>query len=151
MKRFFSLNVISLCAVTAFLSTSCISDAPGDHFYRTLWTSSDSPLGKITIEFLCGGQISIQSPDAVGSYGTYVSDGHTARFNGLTLMYESESAAALAESDDIVAISGNVKTLQQRILIEEAHRSGDLLTIIWHLEGSSTARTSRLTRLSAYE
>ena len=48
---------LAICAAAAFIFTSCIFDAPGDRFYRTLWRSSEVPLGpfsvdKLTLEFL---------------------------------------------------------------------------------------------------
>lgn len=118
--------------------TSCIYDAHGDEFYRTLWTGTDSTLGKVTVEFLCGDQICIKSPDAVGSYGTYQSDGQTASFEGVNLRYDAPSRE-------------RATTGQGLVIIEEAHRNGDTITLFWHLDGSSEVHTLVLERLSAYE
>lgn len=118
--------------------TSCIYDAPGDKFYRTLWTGTDSNLGKVTVEFLCGGQICIKSPDAVGSYGVYESDGQAASFEGVSLRYDAISLERAATGPSLV-------------IVEEAHRNGDTITLFWHLEGSSEVHTLVLERLSAYE
>lgn len=118
--------------------TSCIYDAPGDEFYRTLWTGTDNTLGKVTVEFLCGDQICIKSPDAVGSYGTYQCDGQTASFKGLSLRYDALSCERTATGPEL-------------IIIEEAHSNGDTITLLWHLDGSSEVHTLVLERLSAYE
>lgn len=138
MKRFLHINIISLCAVTAFLSSSCIYDAPGDEFYRTLWTGIDNALGKVTVEFLCGDQICIKSSKAVGSYGTYQSNGQTASFEGLSLRYEALSRERTTTGPGL-------------IIIDEAYSNGDTITLSWHMDGSSEVHTLVLERLSAYE
>lgn len=44
MKRIINSTAVIIPMVTAmFFSTSCIYDAPGDKFYRTLWKSSPEP------------------------------------------------------------------------------------------------------------
>lgn len=148
----------SMQTVTIALSVlfqSCIYDAPGDKFYRTLWVSEDSGtedsrpesetsaqlssddseftpvLQGTTLEFLCGGSVSISASGAIGSYGTYEHHNLTARFQDLSLTYQ---------------INGSYI----RIIIEEAHRSNDLLTINWHLSGSSESHATRLVRRSEY-
>ncbi len=130
MKRFHTLctAILSLMAA-AFLCTSCIYDRPaGDNFYRTLWTSSESPFEGLTIEFLCGGSISAQAHNAAGSFGTYSPDGSTAYFTNLHLILD-----------------------QGKILIEEAHRTDDdQMLISWHFEGSPDSSTTKMHRLSDY-
>lgn len=125
MKRLFTCYVVLI----PILATSCIYDAPGDKFYRTLWKSESQPIKGLTIEFLCDGQIRAEASDAAGSYGFYESDDYTAWFTGLTLEYE-----------DTV------------IIIESATRSGDTLTIKWHyLHEASIPYTSTLKRRSSYD
>ena len=129
MKRFTtSLTAAVLMTAAVFGLNSCIYEAPGDNFYRTLWTSSEEPLGKITLEFLCGKQISVKSPDAAGTFGTYESDGYWAWFEGLTLTYDGTT-----------------------VYILEARRSDDLLHLTWFTDSDSTPHTTLMHRLSAYE
>lgn len=133
MKRFFTPAI--LLVIVLLMATSCIYDAPGDKFYRTLWVSEEASCGKLTIEFLCGGSISATSTGAVGSYGTYTSDDHTAHFSNLRLRYYPEGP------DNAPVV----------IILEEAHRTGDALVVIWHHSDSTTSYTTRLVRKGSYE
>ena len=88
--------------------SSCIYDSPNDRFYRTLWISEESPFnnaeavatygledggdnlsngGRLTLEFLCDGNITVTATGAVGSYGTYDTYGTSAYFASLELSY----------------------------------------------------------------
>ena len=189
-----------MTALTSILLlTSCIYDAPGDRFYRTLWTSSEAtfytagtndgtdigtdivtevstagdtdsdtdiateastagstdigtdiatevstagstdigtaagitPHG-LTLEFLCGGSVCVYSTGAVGSYGTYDTHGTTAYFTDLRLTYHNNGTPTV-------------------IIIEEAHRTDDLLLISWHYSGSATSYSTRMVRKSSYD
>lgn len=135
----------------ALLMQSCIYDAPDDRFYRTLWTTEEPPFGdslaamaegntsnesdgRLTIEFLCGGTVSVTATGAVGTIGTYDTYGETAYFANLRLNYQS----GMRGSDPIV------------IILEEAHRTDDLMLISWHVSGSDTSYTTRLVRQKRY-
>lgn len=135
----------------ALLMQSCIYDAPDDRFYRTLWVSEEPPFGdslaamaegntsngsggRLTIEFLCGGTVSVTATGAVGTIGTYDTYGETAYFASLRLNYQS----GMRGSDPIV------------IILEEAHRTDDLMLISWHVSGSETSYTTRLVRQKRY-
>lgn len=131
---------LAICAAAAFIFTSCIFDAPGDRFYRTLWRSSEVPLGpfsvdKLTLEFLCGQSISIEAEDTTSGipvkivrYGTYENDGETAVLEGLTI------------------------SLQDReITFMEARRNGDTLFLLWRVEDSVYPFTTAMHRLSSYD
>ena len=141
-----------MTALTSILLlTSCIYDAPGDRFYRTLWTSSEAtfytagtndgtdigtaagitPHG-LTLEFLCGGSVCVYSTGAVGSYGTYDTHGTTAYFTDLRLTYHNNGTPTV-------------------IIIEEAHRTDDLLLISWHYSDSATSYSTRMVRKSSYD
>ena len=140
-----------MTALTSILLlTSCIYDAPGDRFYRTLWTSSEatfytdiapeidtgvgSDIGSdvgITLEFLCGGSVKASAPGFAGSYGTYTPTGLTAIFEGLSLSRHTNGTPTV-------------------IIIEEAHRTNDFLTINWHYSGSEKSHTTALSRRSSY-
>lgn len=111
MKRLIIKHAaIAICAVAAFLLTSCIYESAGDKFYRTLWESAEVPenvLGEtsntdgaisetaqvksswmkgLTLEFLCGQSISLKSSGSpLLHFGTYESNHFTATFHGLTL------------------------------------------------------------------
>ena len=157
-----------MTALTSILLlTSCIYDAPGDRFYRTLWTSSEATFytagtndatdigtdiatevstagdtdistaagitpHRLTLEFLCGGSVSVYATGAVGSYGTYDTHGTTAYFTDLRLTYHNDGTPTV-------------------IIIEEAHRTDDLLLISWHYSGSATSHSTRMVRKSSYD
>ena len=145
MKRLISRHAAIIPLMAAFFfATSCIYDAPDDRFYRTLWTTEESPLEGLTIEFLCGNGISAQSESAAsGSYGSYETHELTAYFTGLSITYDAFTA-----------------------IIEEAHRTDDLLLISWHVAeplsasqmkmagrpdvSTGVSYTTRLHRLSSY-
>lgn len=120
--------------------TSCIFEAPGDRFYRTLWVSEDfngkgsgdCPGEKITLEFLCGGSVTVISTGAIGSYGTYEFHEATAYFANLRITY-------LNGDDPII------------VVLEEAHRTDDLLLISWHYYGSDVSYITRMVRKNTYE
>lgn len=120
-----------------FFTTSCIYEAPGDRFYRTLWTTTEQPFNGILIEFLCDDMISAHPREAgIGSYGYYEHDGLTAYFTDLTATYNNFA-----------------------VQFTEASRSDDTLTVMWHFidipEDGSTHLPDRnhittFVRLSAY-
>ncbi|MBE6250695.1 MAG: hypothetical protein E7111_03490 [Bacteroidales bacterium] len=151
---------------TILLFASCIYDAPDDRFYRTLWVSEEPPFGdamatygvgvsgnagdnsddtvggndvasagRLTIEFLCGGTVSVTATGAVGTIGTYDTYGETAYFASLRLNYQS----GVRGTDPVV------------IILEEAHRTDDLLLLSWHYSGSPVSYTTRLVRKGSYE
>ena len=139
MKRFLtpaetpSANRIAvLLAATLILTTSCIYDAPNDRFYRTLWVCEEAPLESLTVEFLCGGSVSAIAPHAIGSYGTYDTQGNTAYFIDLRLSNYSDSAP-------------------RTIILEEAHRSNDQLLLCWHYSDSPVSYTTHLVRKGSYD
>ena len=136
--------------------SSCIYDSPNDRFYRTLWISEESPFnnaeavatygledggdnlsneGRLTLEFLCDGNITVTATGAVGSYGTYDTYGTSAYFASLELSYYTGDSG----TDRIV------------IILEEAHRTTDLLLLSWHFAGSSISYTTRMVRKGSYD
>ena len=136
--------------------SSCIYDSPNDRFYRTLWISEESPFnnseavatygledgsdnlsngGRLTLEFLCDGNITVTATGAVGSYGTYDTYGTSAYFASLELSYYINGS----DTDRIV------------IILEEAHRTNDLLLLSWHFAGSSVSYTTRMVRKGSYD
>ena len=130
IARGMKLLGVGILSLTMFCS--CIYEAPKDDmFYRTLWTSEEFPYGPITLEFLCGNNVSIKGDGAIGSYGNYEPAAHTAHFNSLELTYNTEHPAS--------------------IIIEEAYRIGDDMQITWHLNDSETSSTTIMTRLKAYQ
>ena len=157
MKTMLHRCLASFPLMAAALSaTSCIYDTPdGDHFFRTLWTSSEAPFENLTIEFLCGGNISAKADNAAGSYGSYQPSGETAWFTGLHLILENnpehDTSTTAGEDNPAAGPDGSQTTGKGRIIIEEAHRTDDLLTIIWHHSGSTASCSTRLRRLSSYQ
>ena len=103
-------------------------------------TSSDGPdgnkndfaIGGLTIEFLCGNSVRASASGYAGSYGTYTFHDNTAHFENLSL-------SSCINGSPIV------------IIIEEAHRTDDLLLITWHLSGSETSHSMTLRRRSSYK
>ena len=122
--------VVMLTTIT--LLSGCIFETPkGDKFYRTLWTSDEFPYGQITLEFLCDNYVSIKGDEAIGSYGHYDIASETAVFHSLELMYDRG------------------ETIE--IIIDEAHRSGDIMQISWHISSSDKLYASTMRRLSSYK
>lgn len=150
-----SSRTLPILAVT-ILATSCIYDKPpGDEFHRTLWKSDEVPLGPfdactLTLEFLCDDGISITttgkeiicfSPSVEENrksiYGTYACDGVTATFQNLCIY--------LPRTDM------NDPYRNYAITFFEAHRDGDILSLLWRIEGVYYPFTTVLHRLSEYE
>lgn len=161
-----TLTIIISCTVTV----SCIYDTPrGDEFYRTLWKSSEAPLGPfdvstLTLEFLCNDGISVKTAgtapdsgetggDADGAdpaanvsrtiYGTYTCNGLTATFRDLTLYLPMNGNEATVEEG---------QTVEEHIVtFIEAHRNGDTLFLLWKVDGMLYPITTAMHRLSEYE
>ena len=138
MRQITRRSALASLLATAFTITSCIYESPvDDEFYRTLWSSSEAPFEEFTLEFLCNGSITAQASNAAGSFGTYEHEGFTAYFTGLRLTMNDST-----------------------ILIREAHRTGDTLTVIWHFDDSGTTYgyfgdsgttyATKMVRLSGY-
>jgi len=140
---------VAVLIIGIFFITSCIYDAPDDSFYRTLWTASYIPacindvnnevnreaspdLSGLTLEFLCGCCVKATAPGASGSYGTYETSGHNACFYDLNLSYYNDGSPIV-------------------IILEEAHRTNDLLSVTWRYSGSKDIHQSEMRRLSSYE
>ena len=120
-------------AAIALGTSSCIYDAPGDNFYRTLWKSSPEALGQfdtgaIKVEFLCDNKITVRDGTRIIAYGNYISDDDVAIFSGLQTILEG-----------------------YEVTFFEAHRSGDTLFLLWYYDGVNCTFTTSLGRLSAYE
>lgn len=141
---------IWLMCLGHFLLSSCIYDSPkGDDFYRTLWTSDEPPLGSITLEFLCEGNVCIISECGVGSYGKYETFDHTAYFSSLRMQYYTNRLDGLTD-ESVCHLEQNPEGLVT-IVLEEAHRTDDLLLISWHFSESAISHSTRLVRRSSYE
>lgn len=91
----------------------------------------DGPPSRLTIDFLCDGKVRVTATGASGSYGNYEHHGNTAYFHNTSLSYP-------CDGNPIV------------IVIEEAHRTHDLLLISWHYSGSDISYSTRLVRKSSY-
>lgn len=135
MKRLiYPLTAAILWIAAVFCFSSCIFDAPGDKFYRTLWESTDVPLGpfaanELTLEFLCGNSIKISTDARAGaSFGTYASNDQTAVFHDLTLEFNGYLVTFI-----------------------DAQLSGDTLFLRWRIEDSVYPFTTAMHRLSAYK
>ena len=128
-----TLTAVALWSTAVFGLSSCIFDAPGDKFYRTLWECTEDPLGpfevnELTLEFLCGNAISIKTDTSPGmAYGIYESNGETAVFEGL-----------------VIELEGHM------ITFVDANRTGDTLFLRWRTENSLYPFTTPMHRLSSY-
>ena len=118
----------------SLMSTSCIFDAPGDKFYRTLWESDETPLGpfevkEVTLEFLCENYISLKT-DATSrtSYGTYDFNDYTAVFQDLSLELRGHT-----------------------ITFIDAQLSGSTLFLRWRIDDSVYPFTTAMHRLTSYK
>lgn len=165
MKRiiFSRLAILPIMAAALFFQ-SCIYDSTaGDEFYRTLWKSDETPLGPfdasaLTLEFLCGEQVSIKTTTAArgaagpSTYGTYSFDGLTAIFCDLTLEYDASDVRTGVESlADIIGSEGPGDDGRITVTFIEAHRNGDTLFLLWRIEDTLYPFTTALKRLSEYE
>lgn len=132
MKRIQLLVPAVLISLTAL--SSCIYEAPGDKFYRTIWNSSQVPLGpldieELTLEFLCGDRVTLKDGSGIIiAHGTYSPDGNVAVFGELT-----------AVIDEIT------------LSFVEAHRNGDTLFLLWRPEDMLYPFTTAMQRRSSYE
>lgn len=143
-------SVFWLIIFGQLLLCSCIYDRPkGDEFYRTLWTSEEAPLGPVALEFLCDGHVCITSKNGIGSYGKYETFGQTAYFISLRMQYDMVKLEGLSE-DTLDTLPTN-SSGRLTIVIEEAHRTDDLLLLSWHFADSGISYSTRLVRLSSYE
>lgn len=134
IQQIYRCLVIIPVMATALSTTSCIFEEPNDRFYRTLWESTDVPLGpfeinELTLEFLCGQSVSLKTnSNTIIAYGTYSCNDQTAVFSGLTLELE-----------------GHI------ITFIDAERSGDTLFLRWRIEDSVYPFTTSMHRLSEYK
>lgn len=133
MKSLFICSAV----IVSTIATSCIYDAPGDKFFRTLWTSEGAPLetldaSSLTLEFLCDEEVSItitdRSRQITGyTYGRYSPENMTAVFEGLRI---------------------NIQNIEVTFI--EAHRDGNTLFLVWKIEDSAYQFTTTLQRKSSY-
>ena len=131
MKRIYLPGIAVLISLS--VSSSCIYEAPGDKFYRTLWHSSQiSPdslsADALTLEFLCGERVTIK--DGCGiiiAHGTYSPDGN------------------IAALEEVTAVINEVT-----IYFVEAHRNSDTLFLLWRPEGMMYPFTTAMERRSSY-
>lgn len=128
-----SYSIIAIIAA-ALIDTSCIFDAPGDKFYRTLWESEEVPLGpfpveELTIEFMCENGIKLKTDySTIVCYGTYESNDQNAIFHDLTLEIDKHLLTFI-----------------------DAQLSGSTLFLRWRIEDSVYPFTTAMHRPSAYE
>ena len=114
---------------------STVSDGSDNEKTSSDGTDSDKndfAIGGLTIEFLCGNSVRASASGYAGSYGTYTFHDNTARFENLSL-------------------SSHINGSPIVIIIEEAHRTDDLLLITWHRSGSETSHSMTLRRRSSYK
>ena len=132
MKQIYLPGLAVLISLS--ISSSCIYEAPGDKFYRTLWNSSQVPLGpldvdELTLEFHCGDKVTLKDgSDMIIAHGTYFPD---------------DNVAVLQE---VVAVIDDIT-----VSFVEAHRNGDTLFLLWRPEDMMYPFTTAMERLSSYE
>lgn len=136
MKRSILCCFVIPLMASALSLTSCIYEASGDGFYRTLWKSSTQPLGAavmasddwLALEFLCDNKVTLTN-----SFGTIVAYGN------------------YTPAEDIAVLSG-VQTWfgDDCVVFAEAIRNGDTLLLSCHREGEPGTEIIRMDRLSSY-
>lgn len=132
MKR---IHLLGLAAMAVLFGTnSCIFEAPGDKFYRTLWACGQSPrtpleVEAMTLEFLCGQRITLRdSAGIIFAHGTYSPDGNVAVLNEVSAVIDQVTVTFL-----------------------EAHRNGDTLFLLWLPADMTSPFTTTMQRQSAYK
>ena len=131
MKR---VLICGLALLMMIAATSCIFEAPGDKFYRTLWKSEQTPLSPLnlqefTLDFLCGQKVCIKTgTGTITSHGNYETCGQTAIFQNLIM-----------DADG------------QTITFIKAERDKDTLILYWETDDSTEPSTTTLHRLGSYE
>ena len=136
MKPLSTPRMVGVIALTvAILSlNSCILEAPGDNFYRTLWKASQLPKStldteSLTLEFLCGDQVTIKDGSGIIiAHGTYSPDGNTAVLEQVTAIRDEVTVSFV-----------------------EAHRNGDTLFLLWRPDGQEYTFSMEMDRKSTYD
>jgi hypothetical protein len=104
---------------SALIYTSCIIDAPGDKFLKTMWESDEVPLGPFPIE-----ELSIE----------FLSE------NGIILSLDNGAIVCNGtyDSNDIIAVFHNLsaKLEGRTITFIDAQLSGKTLFLRWRVENS---------------
>lgn len=152
MKRL----VISYVVLIPILATSCIFDAPGDDFYRTLWKSEEVSQGpieasSISLEFLCNGGVLIKLislPDEDLDSTENLSFGQSRQAYKIT---RSITGTYTPDGSRVVFDRLSTTILGYNVSFLEAHRSGDTLFLLWNLANSATPFTTVLHRKSSYD
>lgn len=128
------IHLLGLAVLFVFGANSCIFEAPGDRFYRTLWNSSQVPLGpldieELTLEFLCGERVTLKDGSGtIIAHGTYSPDGNVAVLGEVTAVIDETTVSFV-----------------------EAHRNGNTLFLLWRPDGMLTPFTTAMERRSSYE
>lgn len=127
------LRTFLLCIMSMSTLNSCIHEGACDRFQKTLWHSSEVPLGpldvsSLTLEFLSNGLVSIQTTSTRSADGMHIC-GHY-EHNGTTAILQNLSFTI----DDI------------RITFIEAEKSGDVLFLLWRVENMLYPFTTALNR-----
>lgn len=133
LRPFGLVGIIVLTSAVIILN-SCIFEAPGDNFYRTMWNASQLPSGaldteSLTLEFLCSEQVTIKDGSGIIiAHGTYSPDCNTAVL------------------EEVIAVIDDVT-----VTFLEAHRNADTLFLLWKPDGQDYAFTTAMDRKSSYE
>ncbi len=152
MKRTITSCLFPLILAATLTSTSCIFDSPQvDEFHRTVWKSDKVPLGPfqvstLTLEFYCNDGVSIRLDEDFIISGTYRSDGGTAIFTDLDVLFENDgkirdSGAESTPDDDGKDVGQNQ---EMTVTFIEAHRDGDTLFLLWRVENAVYPFTTAL-------
>ena len=155
--------VLSLLIIVSFGLTSCIYEAPGDRFYRTLWKATDiSSTNHHGTDYIADNDFEYLSDTACL---TDIADRNDAMHNelsGLTIEFLCNSsvrisASGFAGSYGTYTASGSTAYFENLqlsnyqngsptiIIIENAYRTHETLTANWHYSGSDTSYTLELT------
>lgn len=151
------LRTLLLCAMSMSCLTSCVHEGAGDRFHKTLWYSSEVPLGPfdvtdLTIGFLSDGLVTIRtnSSGAVAASEEILESAAGKSFGEESTSRARRNICGHYEHNGSTAVLQNLSfTINDiKITFIEAEESGDILFLLWRVEGMLYPFTTALKRIN---